>query len=100
MQDNAAFGGAGGAGIAIPQATAKNAALAGTAGVLNAYAAQIAKRIEEDGFYVRVPAGKQFYIYVTQTLDKAKAARGNGSAKLWQKTDAENPSDAPTQERR
>jgi hypothetical protein len=89
MQDNAAFGGAGGAGIAIPQATAKNAALAGTAGVLNAYAAQIAKRIEEDGFYVRVPAGKQFYIYVTQALDKAKAARGNGTAKLWQKNAAD-----------
>jgi hypothetical protein len=100
MQDNGSLAGAGGAGIAIPQATAKNAALAGTAGVLNAYAAQIAKRIEEDGFYVRVPAGKQFYIYVTQTLDKAKAARGNGSARLWQKTDAENPTDAPVQERR
>jgi hypothetical protein len=85
MQDNGSLAGAGGAGIAIPRATAKNAALAGTAGVLNAYAAQIAKRIEEDGFYVRVPAGKQFYIYVTQTLDKAKAAHGNGTAKLWQK---------------
>ncbi|OAM91863.1 hypothetical protein AW736_26545 [Termitidicoccus mucosus] len=97
MQDNGSLAGA---GIAIPQATAKNASLAGTAGVLNAYAAQIQKRIEEDGFYVRVPAGKQFYIYVTQTLDKAKAARGNGSAKLWQKTDAENPTDAPAQERR
>ncbi|OAM88518.1 TrbI/VirB10 family protein [Termitidicoccus mucosus] len=91
MQDTGALAGAGGAGIAIPQATAKNAALAGTAGVLNAYAAQIAKRIEEDGFYVRVPAGKQFYIYVTQTLDKAKTARGNGTAKLWQKNNPETP---------
>ncbi|OAM89979.1 TrbI/VirB10 family protein [Termitidicoccus mucosus] len=88
MQDNGSLAGAGGAGIAIPQATAKNAALAGTAGVLNAYAAQIARRIEEDGFYVRVPTGKQFYIYVTQTLDKAKAARGNATARLWQKETA------------
>jgi hypothetical protein len=84
MQDNTALAGA---GIAIPQATAKNAALAGTAGVLNAYAAQIARRIEEDGFYVRVPAGKQFYLYVTQTLDKAKAARATGTAKLWHKSE-------------
>ncbi|OAM90019.1 TrbI/VirB10 family protein [Termitidicoccus mucosus] len=72
----------------IPRATAKNAALAGTADVLNAYAAQISKMIAEEGFYIRVPAGKQFYLYVTQTLDKAGAARGgNGGAKLWQKTE-------------
>lgn len=75
-----------------PRATAKNAALAGTADVLNAYAAQIAKMISEDGFYIRVPAGKQFYLYVTQTLDKARAVRGNGHAKLFMKNDAEIPS--------
>jgi len=85
MQDTGALAGM---GIAVPQATAKNAALAGTAGVLNAYAAQIQKQIQEEGFYVRVPAGKQFYLYVTQTLDKAKAVRGNNTAKLWQKNDA------------
>ena len=75
----------------VPKATAKNAALAGTADVLNAYAAQIAKMIAEDGFYIRVPAGKQFYLYVTQTLDKARANRGgNGGAKLWQKSGDSN----------
>ena len=76
-----------GMGVAVPQATAKNATLAGTADVLNAYAAQIQKQIQEEGFFVRVPAGKQFYLYVTQTLDKDKARRGNNTAHLWQKNE-------------
>jgi hypothetical protein len=71
----------------VPETSAKNAALQGTASVLNLYAEGIAKKIAEDGVYVRVPAGKQFYLYVTQTLDQAKAARGNSQAKLWQKTE-------------
>ncbi len=75
----------------VPKTTAKNAALAGTADVLNTYAAQIAKMIAEDGFYIRVPAGKQFYLYVTQTLDKARAVRGNSGAKLWQKSSEKEP---------
>lgn len=88
LQDMQDTGSLVGMSAAIPQATAKNAALAGTADVLNAYAAQIAKMIAEDGFYIRVPAGKQFYLYVTQTLDKARANRGgNGGAKLWQKSE-------------
>ena len=87
LQDMQNTGALAGAGVAIPQATAKNASLAGAAGVLNAYAAQIQKRIQEDGFYVRVPAGKQFYLYVTQTLDKSKAVRGNNTAKLWRKSE-------------
>lgn len=69
----------------VPKATAKNAALQGTADVLNAYATHIAKIMEQDGYYVRVPAGKQFYLYVTQTLDQSKAVRGNIRADLWQK---------------
>ncbi|AWI09538.1 TrbI/VirB10 family protein [Ereboglobus luteus] len=69
----------------VPKASAKNAALQGTSDVLNAYAARIQQIIAQDGYYVRVPAGKQFYIYVTQTLDKSKATRGNLRADLWQK---------------
>jgi len=46
------------------------------ASVLNAYAQQILDTIERDGFYVRVPAGKQFYLYVTETIDKSKAVIG------------------------
>ncbi len=60
------------------QATAstQNAALAGAQEVLNTYARQILDTIEREGFYVRVPAGKQFYLYVTETMDAAKAAAG------------------------
>jgi hypothetical protein len=29
--------------------------------------------IARDGFYLRVPAGKPFYLYVTQTLDRSQA---------------------------
>jgi hypothetical protein len=68
----------------VPKSTARNASLAGASNVLNTYAAQVAKMIAQDGFFVRVPAGKQFYLYVTQTLDQAKATRANTRARLWQ----------------
>lgn len=74
----------------VPEASAKNAALQGTSDVLNTYAAQIAKMIAEDGFYVRVPAGKQFYIYVTETLDKGKATKGNLRADLFNQKEQPN----------
>jgi hypothetical protein len=54
----------------------QNAALAGAQSVLGAYANQIFDSIQRDGFYVRVPAGKEFYIYVTQTIDRDDAAIG------------------------
>lgn len=74
-------------GIAqVPIASTRNAALQGTADVLNAYAKQIQEAIARDGFYVRVPAGKQFYLYVTETIDQAKGARGNvANAEIWRK---------------
>ena len=56
--------------------TLKNAQIAGMQQVLNGYAKQIYETIQREGFYVRVPAGKQFYVYVTQTIDKAKALHG------------------------
>lgn len=57
-------------------ASAQNAALSGTQQVLNTYAKQIMDTIEREGFFVRVPAGKQFYLYVTQTVDASKASLG------------------------
>jgi hypothetical protein len=48
--------------------TARNAALAGTSAVLREYAQQLREAIARDGFYLRVPAGKAFYLYVTQPL--------------------------------
>jgi hypothetical protein len=54
----------------------QNAPLVGAQQVLNTYAKQILDTIQRDGFYVRVPAGKQFYLYATQTIDKSKAVIG------------------------
>jgi hypothetical protein len=57
--------------------TTKNAGLEGMQAVIQAYAQQIYDSIQRDGFYVRVAAGKQFYLYVTQTLDISDAANGS-----------------------
>lgn len=54
----------------------QNAPLKGAQDVLAAYAKQILESIQRDGFYVRVPAGKQFYLYVTQTIDRNDATIG------------------------
>ena len=54
----------------------QNAPLKGAQSVLDRYARQILQTIERDGFYVRVPAGKEFYLYLTQTLDRADAKIG------------------------
>jgi hypothetical protein len=61
----------------VPAATVRNATLAGTGAVLQEYARQLREAIARDGFYVRVPAGKPFYLYVTQTLDRGRATHGN-----------------------
>jgi len=54
--------------------------------VLNLYAQQIQAAIERDGVYVRVPTGKQFYLYVTQTVDQAQGTRDNRSnEEIWRK---------------
>jgi len=54
----------------------RNAPLKGAQDVLTVYAQQILETIQRDGFYVRVPAGKEFYLYVAQTIDKSDAAVG------------------------
>jgi len=56
--------------------TAQNAGLEGAQAVIQAYAQQIYDSIQRDGFYVRVAAGKQFYVYLTQTLDISDASVG------------------------
>jgi hypothetical protein len=60
----------------IATQTFKNAPLKGAQDVLAVYAKQILESIQRDGFYVRVPAGKQFYLYVTQTIDRTDATLG------------------------
>ncbi|MDP3070023.1 MAG: TrbI/VirB10 family protein [Opitutaceae bacterium] len=56
----------------VPAATARNASLAGTSAILREYAQQIRESIARDGFYLRVPAGKSFYLYVTETIDPGR----------------------------
>lgn len=70
--------------VQVPAISGRNAALQGTADVLNAYAHQIQEAIARDGFYVRVPAGHQFYLYVTETIDQANGSRGNkNNEQVW-----------------
>jgi len=64
----------------ITSPTLNNAPFEGAQKVLAAYAQRIYEAIQKDGFYVRVPSGKQFYLYVLQTIDRADATVG-GSAK-------------------
>ncbi|MBV8533393.1 MAG: hypothetical protein JO207_06305 [Verrucomicrobia bacterium] len=60
-------------GLSALQGAVVNPAVGGTQGVLERYAEQIASGIERDGFFVRVPAGKQFYVYCTEAIDLTKA---------------------------
>ena len=53
-----------------------NAPFEGAQKVLSVYAQRIYEAIQRDGFYVRVPSGKQFYLYVLQTIDRADAVIG------------------------
>ncbi len=54
----------------VPLTTVRNATLAGAGAILHQYAQQMREAIARDGFYLRVPAGKPFYLYVTETLDR------------------------------
>jgi hypothetical protein len=60
----------------IASPSLQNAPLKGAQDVLAVYAKQILDSIQRDGLYVRVPAGKQFYLYVTQTIDRNDASLG------------------------
>jgi hypothetical protein len=80
--------------FALP--TLQNAGLQGAQNVLDRYAQQILQTIERDGFYVRVPAGKQFYLYITQTIDEQDAKIGGT---LASSLSAESPSPSPTPQR-
>lgn len=60
----------------INSPTLNNAPFAGAQAVLQTYAQQILDSIEKNGFYVRVPSGTQFYLYVLQTIDRADATFG------------------------
>jgi hypothetical protein len=60
-------------GMSALQGGLINPAVGGTQSVLDRYAEQIGSSIERDGFFVRVPAGKQFYVYCTEAIDLSNA---------------------------
>ena len=45
----------------------------GVGDVFELYAQRTLKDIEQNGYYVRIPAGKEFYVYVTETVNPEKA---------------------------
>lgn len=49
--------------------TIRDASLGGIASVMNRVAERIEKEIDANSFYTRVPAGKQFYLYVQQNIN-------------------------------
>jgi len=63
-------------GLSALQGGVINPASGATQSVLDRYADQIAQTIERDGFFVRVPAGKQYYVYCTEAIDLGKAKVG------------------------
>lgn len=54
----------------------QSAAAQGVRAVMDRYADRIMQLIERDGAYVRVPAGKQFYLYLREPLLMDKARLG------------------------
>jgi Bacterial conjugation TrbI-like protein len=63
-------------GLSALQGGVINPASGATQSVLDRYADQIAQTIERDGFFVRVPAGKQYYVYCSEAIDLSKAKVG------------------------
>ena len=55
----------------------------GTEAVLDRYAQMVMDSIERDGFFIRVPAAKVFYVYVTEDILTGKATVG-GSRRVRQ----------------
>jgi hypothetical protein len=71
----------------INSPTLNNAPFAGAQAVLQTYSQQIFDSIQKNGFYVRVPSGKQFYLYVLQTIDDADASLGGTAIPVTQEKD-------------
>jgi len=63
-------------GLSALQGGIINPASGTTQSVLDRYADQIAQTIQRDGFFVRVPAGKQYYVYCTEAIDLSRAKVG------------------------
>lgn len=73
-----------------------NAPFKGAEKVLSVYAQRIYEAIQRDGFYVRVPSGKQFYLYVLQTIDRSDAAIGGSLQPFAEESRTNIPAFLPT----
>ena len=76
-RQSGAFGGS------VLDSTPQNAVLNGTSAVLNEYAKQVMEEVKLNGSYTRVPAGKQFYLYVRQTVSLDEARIGDSDARIF-----------------
>ena len=52
----------------------------GVSQAIELYTQNMMDAISRDGVFVRVPAGRTFYLYVTQTINKSKASTGFGNS--------------------
>lgn len=68
----------------------------GVGEVFDLYAQRTLRDIEQNGYYVRVPAGKEFYVYVVESVnpDKAKVA-GSKIEPAKSPSTSSAPADAP-----
>jgi len=69
----------------------QQAAAQGVQNAANTYAQQIADSVKRDGVYIRVPAGTDFYLYVTQTLDPSQARVGASATMADSNSSKTNP---------
>lgn len=58
----------------IQQGGYQDAISAGISAGANIYSQRLLERLDKDPYFVRVPGGTLFYLYVTQTVDAQKAA--------------------------
>jgi len=65
-----------GAATQIQQGGFQDAFAAGVQAGAQIYSQRLLEKLDKDPYYVRVPAGTLFYLYVTQTVDLEKAAAG------------------------
>lgn len=60
----------------VPDNSISNAGLEGVSNAADQYAKLLLERLKEEGYYVRVPAGTQFYIYTQQVFEPGLASIG------------------------
>jgi hypothetical protein len=69
----------------------------GVGNVFDLYARRTLKDIEDNGYFVRVAAGKEFYVYVLQTVDPTKARVAGFDPEAAKREANAGPAQAPAQ---